>query len=219
MLLKTKPGANITALPSLFYHFCFSWYLCIKSVVLSVHSIYVSVCVCLKMRKSHYQTALSHMFFVRIHPKKAKQRLLCALCRVRGFMFCTLLCDVSQITLKSASNQASDWVWYWYSPLEVYFYRRLWKPRATGPSSHSGAQSPPKETFHVFVNCATIDHLCCFTEWPSPDQRREDRERWPILLCGHLHGGWSHQVSSLVCVNEIDPFCYYNSIIEKYKKG
>lgn len=107
---------------------CFSWYLSIKSVVLSVPSVYVSVCVCvcLKMRKSHYQTALNHVFLIRIHPKKAKQRLLCALCRVRGFMFCTLLCDVSQIALKSASNQA----WIGYSPSEVYFYRRLWKTQS-----------------------------------------------------------------------------------------
>lgn len=45
-----------------------------------------------------------------------------------------------------------------------------------------------------------LNHLYCSAEWPSPDQRREDRERWPVLLRRHLHGGRSHQVSPLVCL-------------------
>lgn len=63
----------------------------------------------------------------------------------------------------------------------------------------SGSHSQIKylECFNV-VKCAATNHLHCFPEWPSPDQRREDREWWPVLLCWHLYGGWSHQVSLLV---------------------
>lgn len=33
------------------------------------------------------------------------------------------------------------------------------------------------------------------SEWPSPHQRSKDSQRWSVILGRYLHGGWSHQVS------------------------
>lgn len=40
---------------------------------------------------------------------------------------------------------------------------------------------------------------CCplLSEWPPPHQRSKDSEWWSVILGWYLHGGWSHQVSSI----------------------
>lgn len=47
--------------------------------------------------------------------------------------------------------------------------------------------------------------ICCdlvplfVTEWSPSDQRWQDCEWWPILLCWHIHGRWADQVSMIQC--------------------
>lgn len=51
-----------------------------------------------------------------------------------------------------------------------------------------------------------MGNVKCFlflSEWPPPHQRSKDSERWSVILGWYLHGGWSHQVSSIWRLSEL----------------
>lgn len=42
--------------------------------------------------------------------------------------------------------------------------------------------------------CDSDSCLPSFPEWPSSNQGRKNRQRWSVLLCWYLHGGWLNKV-------------------------
>lgn len=142
-----------------------------------------------------------HVLLIRMHPKKAKQRLLCSF-RFRIFMCgCECqsisLCDISQnifhpmhlILHPTEPNRMLTLISVFFIFFIAIYKIPDWY---AAPSSHSLTWASS-----VSVSSAA-DHLHCFPEWSSADQRSKDCEWWPVLLCRHLYGGWSHQVSALI---------------------
>lgn len=132
---------------------------------------------------------------------------------------CTAMCSLSDGSLKRPSR-TSIYVLLWLLPihsLKWHFPKRL-SSNALNPAS-SWAKSDTHPCKRIFIggyksmsftgllflqinsscflnkNVQQLTFFIVSPERPSPDQRGQDCEWWPVLLCRHLYGGWSHQVS------------------------